>query len=358
MPLVDGPAEIPVGMYSAPPDRMQALADAGFSWAGPFYPGELPLAPDRLEAARRSGLGVLVPIGWHRRGDQPSPWDAATAEREIATAVAAFAADETIAGWYLLPEELRPHEPGDLAYLELATRTIRDADPRRRPIMGYQTNARPAPQLRPIARHLDSVAKGAYANWSGHRDQRAWVRWSAEQVVSVSGPGQMPLSAVEMFEDPPGASASDLCRWARHDVLLALLAGARGILVFSGWRRPNFERYDDYFAAYAEVVADLRRPGVAAALLGGTSPSVRIAAGPGEVDVTAGRDRLRYGSITAATAGEITIVVNSASEAVVVALPDTCGELEAGHASWYPRARLLDLPPAGSAVIRGASAWT
>jgi hypothetical protein len=349
--IADAPA-IPFGMYSAPPARMRELADAGFTWAGPFYPRELELAPDRIAAAGAAELGALVPIGFHRQPGDPIPWDPATAEREIASAVQAHADDDAIAGWYLVPEELDPDVRTDLAYLEIAARTIRAADPRGRPIFGYQPNVRGSDRLRPIARHVDRLAKGTYVNWTGHRQERAWVRWSAEQVVAATGPQQLPLVALEMFEDPSDASADDIERWVRHDVLLALLGGARGILVFSGWRRPKFDRYDDYFAAYVRVVSELRRRDVAAAVIEGRDSTLQIEAGPARVEVGIGGDVVRYPSVTTRTAGAITIVVNSASAPVVVRLPEARGELEAGHATWYPRAALLDLPPTGAAILR------
>lgn len=343
------PPTIPFGMYSAPPARMSELADAGFTWAGPFYPRELELAPDRIEAATRAKLGALVPIGWHRRPGESIPWDAATTEREIAAAVQSRVDDDAIAGWYLVPEELDPGVPRDVEYLELAVRTIREVDDRARPIFGYQPNARNGEQLRPIARHVDHLAKGTYVNYTGHREQRAWVRWSVEQVLAAMRPEQRPLVALEMFQDPHDASASDIERWVRHDVLLALLAGARGILVFSGWKRPKFDRYDDYFASYARVATELRRGGVSEALTNGREPTLRIEAGPEHTEV----DVHRYASVTARALGPITVIVNSSRSPVVVRLPDTYGELETGHATWYPRAALLDLPPAGSAILRG-----
>jgi hypothetical protein len=339
---------IPFGMYSAPPARMRELADAGFTWAGPFYPRELELAPDRIEAATQARLGALVPVGWHRKPGEAIPWDAATTAREIAAAVEARADDDAVAGWYLVPEELSPADERDLAYLELATRTIREADPKARPIFGYQPNARAGDQLRPISRHLDRIAKGTYVNWTGHREQRVWVRWSVEQVAAATDGDRLPLAALEMFEDPRDASAADIERWVRHDVLLALLSGARGILVFSGWRRPKFERYDDYFAAYARVVAELRRAGVADAVKDGQAPTVQVKAGPTEADA----GMARFPSVTARSGGAVTVVVNSAPAPVVVRLPDTVGEIECGHATWYPRSALLDLPPAGAAIIR------
>ena len=334
---------IPFGMYSAPPDRMHELAAAGFTWAGPFYPRELELSPDRLETAADAGLGALVPIGFHR---EPIPADP---ERAIADAVAVHVANDTVAAWYLVPEELSSGVPEQLDYLEVAARTIRAADPSGRPILGYQPNARIARDLKPIARHLDLLAKGTYVNYSGHRVQRAWVRWSVEQMADMSS---QPLAALEMFQDPPDASAADIERWVRHDVLLSLLSGARGVLVFSGWRRPDFDRYDDYLAAYMKVVAEVRQPGVASALVHGEPVQLLRAAGPDGANAKVGRQVFRCPSVTARRSGPITVAVNSAPEPVVCRLPGCRGETESGDGTFFERSGLVGLPAHGSVVIR------
>ena len=49
-------------------------------------------------------------------------------------------------------------------------------------------------------------------------------------------------------------------KWVRHDVYLSLISGAKGIVVFSGWRRPKFPAFDRYFEAYAECAREINGP--------------------------------------------------------------------------------------------------
>ena len=335
-------------MYSAPTARLGELAEAGFTLAGPFYPREIELDVERLPTARKHGLSTLIPVGPHRTprtGDllKASP---ESLREEVARRVEAHAHDETVAGWYLLPEELDGNVPTDVAYVELARATIRELDPMARPIVGYQPNMRTVDRLQPVARHLDWVAKGAYVNYTRHRDERAWVRSSVGDLLAATAPAQTPFAAVEMFQDPPDASPRDIADWVRHDVLLALLSGARGILVFSGWQRPNFDRYDDYFSAYTRVVAELRRPGIARAAIHGET--IAITEGPADIEIA----ETRHPALTARRAGHVTIVVNSAPRTAACTLDGPPANLTAGRATWIPTTRRLILPPFGSAILR------
>jgi hypothetical protein len=162
----------------------------------------------------------------------------------------------------------------------------------------------------------------------------------------------VPLAVVEMFQDPLVASRQDIASWARHDVLLALMSGARGVLVFSGWQRPAFDRYDDYFAAYARVVAEIKRPGTAHALLEGEPLDLTAIRGPSHTEVAVRDGTRRDPSLTARRAGPVTVVVNSAPRAVACRVDGPPASLDAGTAYWTPSARDLTLPPFGSAVLR------
>ena len=345
---------IPFGMYSAPTTRLAELAAAGFTLAGPFYPRELELDPQRLPTAREHGLSTLIPVGPHRTAKSGDLLRASprALRDQVARRVEAYAADDTVAGWYLLPEELDGDVATDVAYVELARATIRELDPKSRPILGYQPNVRSVDRLQPVARHLDWVAKGAYVNYTRHRDQRAWVRSSVGDLLAATEPAQVPLAAVEMFQDPPDASPRDIADWVRHDVLLALLSGARGVLVFSGWRRPNFDRYDDYFAAYTRIVAELRGRGIARAAVHGERVEITASQGPPDIEVALHGATARHPTLSARRADGVTIVVNSAPRTIACTLDGPPAELIAGRATWIGATRRLLLPPVGGAILR------
>ncbi len=248
------PVRLPFGIYSASADDFAALARSGFTMVGPWYVPN----PDRalLDAAERAGLGVIFPIG-DPRGRTNAAFEATEAQTRasIGALVRDVADHPAIVAWYLLPEEIRTWNAAEHDYLRTATETIRAHDSRRRPILSYQPNHYDAAALAPVLAHLDVATKGMYANYAGHSDKRAWVRWSVDELEVAS---DAPAWVVpEMFEDPAGADAAAITAWVRHDVHAGLVAGARGVLVYSGFRRRGFSRFDDYLAAYQDVAREL-----------------------------------------------------------------------------------------------------
>ncbi|MBX7082219.1 MAG: hypothetical protein K1X88_23625 [Nannocystaceae bacterium] len=338
VPLV--PTQVPMGIISAAPSSFAALREAGFTMVGPWYRP----APDRalLDAAADAGLGVVFPVGYpHDRylAEHTIAWDAARIEAELTAQIAAVADHRAIVAWYLEPEELRYWRPEELAYLRRAVATIHAADPRARPVLGYQPNARDAQQLAPVLAHFDIGSKGAYVGFAGHRDRRAWMRWSVAQLREATPTGRPVWVLTEMFEDPPAGSDVDIAAWVRHDVFASLLAGADGVLVYSGWRRPGFGAYDAYLAAYRDVAHALNHQGLAAVLRGGRrcrSAAARVVDGPDAVALSIAGRAERWPSLQQVElrAGDEHWIwlVNSAAAPIVVehdALPP--GPLAYGH---------------------------
>ena len=174
----------------------------------------------------------------------------------------AMAAPE-IAWWYLKPEELRYWRKNEMEYLEAAASTIRQSDPLKRPVWMYDPNHRGAAALAHTARHLGICGKGMYTNYCGQRDSRIWVRWTIEQereAIRLASPSAIPIAVPEMFQQPPDELLAMIPRWVRHDLYLSLIAGAKGIIVFSGWARPKFPAYQAYYDAYAACARELCGP--------------------------------------------------------------------------------------------------
>jgi len=350
---------VPFGLFSPAPAEFAALAASGFTMVGPWYQPELARAA--LPLAMANGLGVVMTVGYPHeryRDSHAIDWDAATTQRELTAQVRSLAHEPAIAAWYLLPEELHERDSSHLEYLRVATAAIRAADPLGRPILSYSANHRDAGRLAPIVAELDIATKGAYANFAGYRDERAWVRWS---IAELEAAGDKPAWLLpEMFQDPDGADAATIAAWVRHDVYAGLVAGAEGVLVFSGWRRPGFDRYDDYLDAYREVAQELNgAPGLGAVIANGQPCSgepIEIVGGPREVEIHAsgathtlpalGRlDRVHDGL-------RWTFLVNSSADALILRAPafvDAVAIVGAEHRS-SPDA--FALPAWGVVVLR------
>lgn len=259
---------IPFGIYSPAVADFAGLAADGFTMVGPWY---VP-PPDRamLDAAHAQGLGVLFPVGddnqRYRAAGLALHWDEATVRSEVAAMVDAVADHPAVVAWYLMPEELRYWRADEVEYQQTVRETIRATDPLQRPIVGYQPNDRDAEQLGKSLTAFDIATKGMYVGYAGHTHRRAWVAWSTDALVTAAG--DRPAWVLpEMFEDPPAATIDDVAAWARHDVMLGLLSGADGVLVYSGWRRPGFGAFDAYRRAYGALARELNGPsGLAAAI--------------------------------------------------------------------------------------------
>lgn len=163
----------------------------------------------------------------------------------------------------MAPEELRYWRKNEIAYLEVAADAIRQADPLKRPVWMYDPGHRDAAGLAHTVKHLDICGKGMYTNYSGQRENRVWVRWTVEQEIKAieqANRSAIPIAVPEMFQQPPEELLPMIPRWVRHDVYLSLMSGAKGIVVFSGWRRPKFSAFDRYYEAYAQCIRELNGP--------------------------------------------------------------------------------------------------
>lgn len=240
--------------YSGVPAR--DLAN-GFSVAGPAYGGG---NESQSAACEKAGLPHIVQISAFE-GNTSGGWDAASkipldeVRRRVTEAVRRHADSKSAVMWAVQPEELRPWRKDEMAYLKAVCEAIRAADPKGRPIFLYNPNHRDAGSLAPIAPLVDVVAKGCYANGAGHKDNRAWIRWSVEQLrlaADKAGPGKQVLVMPELARDPDPADRPLIEAWVRHDVYLGLMSGADGMLLWSLFpRREVKATWKTFYDAYA-----------------------------------------------------------------------------------------------------------
>lgn len=199
--------------------------------------------------------------------------------------------DKVIVGWLLNPEELRHWRPQEIEYLEKATAAIRSIDPQKRPITMYEPGHRDAAGLAKTGIFLDMTSKGMYVNHIKQKDSRIWVKYSTEQGVEarelLKKPDMLVIAIPEMWKDPALEEMPLVPNWARHDVYLSLISGARGVIVFSLAKRPKFTTHDAYFNSYAQVAKELNGElGLARVLMFGKAMNdlkYEIVSGPHEL---------------------------------------------------------------------------
>ncbi|MBQ7178952.1 MAG: hypothetical protein IJS08_16160 [Victivallales bacterium] len=183
---------------------------------------------------------------------------------EIANIMKAVGNSPEIAVWNLVPEEVRPWKKQEIAILKFVAKTVRELDPLKRPCALYLPNHYGAGTMKNFFPPLDISWRGMYVNYAGKKDKRIWARWCIEQqlVAIKDQPGAVCWGLPEMFKNPKDpADVKNIPTWVRHDVYVALAAGAKGILIFSGSRRSNFaENRKIYLDAYLQVSKELNGP--------------------------------------------------------------------------------------------------
>jgi hypothetical protein len=187
--------------------------------------------------------------------------DTEKVRKAVAEIVKKAAVNKEIAWWNITPEELRFWEKNEKLYLKAASEAIRKADLLKRPVFMYEPNARNAKALAKLASYLDIIGKGMYTNYSGMKNSRVWCRWTIEQeieAIKMSGRrNAIPIALPEMFQQPANGELSQINTWARHDAYAALIAGAKGIVIFSASRRPKFTARTEYLKSYLQICKEL-----------------------------------------------------------------------------------------------------
>ena len=231
--------------------------------AGPCYGDDRPYV--RLCAS--NGWPVVAHLSHGPRFIDKDPsknykMDEASLRADVAAEVRALAPLKEIVWWAIQPEELRCWRTNEMRYLEIVCDTIRANDPLKRPIYHYNPNHRTKDTLLPIVKQVDVVGKGCYVNLSGKKRDRAWVGWSVEQEVEAIKAGgrlgAISLVMPELCKDPELGEEKEIRNWVRHDVYLGLAKGAKGLCLWSLFkRREVVKTWSIWYDAYAECGREL-----------------------------------------------------------------------------------------------------
>ncbi|HRQ90453.1 MAG TPA: hypothetical protein PLA50_16775, partial [Bacteroidia bacterium] len=242
--------------------------DNGYTAFGPVY-GSEEAQRQALGEAKAAGLPFIYQIGLEMnflgKGGKPSMQMEARAVREAILRQAESAmSDPAICWWYLTPEELRHWKPAEMEYLEAAKKAL-STDPAKRPVWMYEPNHRGAEALALTGKYQDIIGKGFYANLTGFKDDRIWIRWSAEQEVTalrkLGRENGLALVMPELCTDPDPVDEPLIPVWARHDIYTGLIHGCKGVAIWSMFKRPEVAKtHVAWMDAYATVAKELTGP--------------------------------------------------------------------------------------------------
>ncbi len=281
-----------LGLYSvslesseADPTRtnLQRVSEAGFTVIGPYFGSDEPTK--QIDAAVDASMGFSWPVPPHPElvgvpiELRPAAIDALTDDEiasHVATGIRAVLQRDdrlaSIATWSIQPEELRHWEVAEQRYLEVVAATVRELDPRQRPVWIYEPSHRDEAALIGTDAPLDLVVKGCSPTALPIDHRGAAVIRSLRDLVSAAASLERPAVAVlDLAVDLPGlnqkviaqdvAAAARLQRLIRHDAFLAFTLGVRGLQIWSMHEsRPGLTTHAEQFDAYASVVSNLEKP--------------------------------------------------------------------------------------------------
>ena len=245
--------------------KAQWQKENGYTVFGPVY-GDEANQMKALAEAKAVGLPFIFKVGLEmnflgKGGSQPVQMKPDEIRAAIARQCSAAMTDPAVCWWYVTPEELRYWVPAEMDYLE-AVRKELSADSRQRPLWMYEPNDRDANSLALTGRHQDIIGKGFYANYAGFKDDRVWIRWSAEQEMTalkkLGRKNGLALVMPELAADPAPDEEPLIPVWARHDIYAGLIHGCKGVAIWSLFKRPEVAKtHEAWMTAYATVAKEL-----------------------------------------------------------------------------------------------------
>ncbi len=286
------------GIYAVFPsdhgnDNVQKIADGHFTAAGPYFGAEHDPAIsstafyNRINQNHSHGMGHVAHVPMHPdvvndtdgfvRGDSME----AIPESDLRAHVRTFldvtlgspVANDTVAVWFVLPEELRPWRAAEMDYLQIVVEEVKAHDPLKRPVTMYNPNHRPAGQLETIVRlGLDWTMMGVYATDVTFDTRGARVRDGVDRILTAAQNTQtQPVAVFQLSQDYETADLRTLAEnlgnisdaeaikhVVRHDVYQGLVRGVRGVQVWSGCDcRAGLTTYSAQLEGYTSISTDV-----------------------------------------------------------------------------------------------------
>lgn len=255
----------PFSFFSVESPQLEKVKENYITMLGPYY-GDTKVQKSFLEKVRPFGVKFIYGLGEEVSFFDPNQVFPSEEElkKQITEQVTSVAENPEIAWWEIRPEEMRWWRKNEMNYMKIIYEAAKAADPYKRPVWMYEPCNRDADSLLKTLEYQDVCGKGMYPSHAGFKEQRIWCRWSMEQEVEAvrqADKGAIPIAVPEMFVDPEDSDIHLIDDWVRHDVYLAMVTGAKGIVVFSGYgHRKNFTTFDKYYTGYTDIAKKFNGP--------------------------------------------------------------------------------------------------
>lgn len=202
--------------------------------------------------------------------------------------------DRNLYAWEF-PEELNPNTTNETAVLKKFSDVVQQYDSQRRPRYMYVASHVNESRIKKTVPYLDLVGMSVYRY--GHRPP-PWIRWRMETTIKAiydsgrsvgpnyRGGQKTPIAVMELFRSYSYQIPFSY-EEAVHDVWAALVAGARGIMIFSHSRINDDSRLRETWSGYRKAVGDLLAHNLDNVLLWGSqenSANLSVKSGPAYTD--------------------------------------------------------------------------
>jgi hypothetical protein len=240
--------------------------------------------------------------------------------------------------WWDFPEERRYWRAGEMKIVQNYSAWTREFDSLKRPNYMYIPAHYSADAVQKYIPYLDIIPSSLYSAYAGQPP--SWVRWRMEETTraiklagaqegkNYLGRQKTPVAILELFYAKNSRVKTPA--EAYHDFWQAIVSGAKGILVYSYWRKRTHPALENVWLSYDKAAQELSSSnGLSSAILYGSpinTISVDIVDGPSKTPSFfpyGSRQSMSFKSVDALSIsfqGKVYVICVNSSEQPVVAI--------------------------------------
>jgi hypothetical protein len=242
----------------------------GFTAAGPVYV----YSSSYIETCVKNKIPIVITIDLRNLVDFLKAKDFTYVNKtqvkfEVKFQVQKFLSlNPIVAGWYILPDELRTWRENEMDFLKTVTDILKSYSDM--PIISYSPNNRDSLSLKTLCENgVNYIAKQAYVKFNQNQN-RTVIRYAVKTATDAyemlkrenkTSKNTLVGTYLMLADDP--LSPSDDClipKLSRHDVFLACAHGAKFLIIWSLFKRITVYRtyYIQYYG-YVNAINEINK---------------------------------------------------------------------------------------------------